>query len=1352
MGWLADLRRRLATAFHPPWDDEPVRLLVMPLEQRRVLSVTTVSAGADLVVDEGSVIELLDAWYQDSAGPKNSPHDATVNWDDGTTNTAKPHPPVGEVGSISAEHAFADNGEYHPLVTVTGYDGTSATSDGTTTITVRNVAPTLTVVGDQTVDEGATLALTDIGTFTDPGFGATEVSDYWIDWGDGTAIDTGTPTIDTIGEPGTPTAGSFDGSHVYSDDGVYTVTVTVADKDGGTDTGTFVVTVENTSPTVDAGGDATVLEGSLFTDSGSVTDPGGDVWEATVDYGDGSGSQTLVLSPTGSFDLNHTYADDGLYTVTVTVYDGGGSYSDSLEVTVENVAPSLTVVGDQIVDEGATLSLTDLGTFTDPGFGPTETFTYTINWGDGTATDGGTATIDVAGGAGQETSGSFDGSHVYADNGVYSVEVTVYDDDGGSDVKTFVVTVNNVAPTLAVVGDQTVDEGATLSLTDLGTFTDPGFGSTETFTYTINWGDGTYADGGLATIDVAGYAGQETSGSFDGSHVYADNGVYTVEVTVYDDEGGSDVKTFVVTVNNVAPTLAVVGDQTVDEGATLSLTDLGTFTDPGFGPTETFTYTINWGDGTYVDGGLATIDMAGGAGQETIGSFDGSHVYADNGVYTVEVTVYDDDGGSDVKTFVVTVNNVAPTLAVVGDQTVDEGATLSLTDLGTFTDPGFGATETFTYTINWGDGTYADGGLATIDVAGGAGQETVGSFDGSHVYADNGVYTVEVTVYDDDGGSDVKTFEVTVNNVVPSVVGVTGSEWVDEGAAFSLADLGWSIADPGFDNPSGGTTETFTSTYTIDWDDGTAPETGAIVNRVSGSPGVATVAEFEEIDHTYADNGVFTVSITFGDDDSPPVTYTFQITVGNVVPTVTPADDQTVEEGALLSVVDIATFTDPGFDNPDCSSGATCETFSYEINWGDGTAIDTGEATIDVPGSVGTDTSGSFDGSHVYADNGIYTVTLTVIDDDEGTTSATMQVTVLNVDPTILTYDDNDVNSLGQVTVEGDFSDPGYDNPLNPLSPPDGSVESFTVVIDWADGTSDTLVLGGSTPLYFTATHTYYAPPDPLNPAADIPIVVTVIDDDGGSDSAITYAEVPGEGVEFVYIDTTPMVPRLVFPRPVQLDAGGAGGGASDFLLGSAEFESARPDSSAAAENYLVLRTVLPDGRESADYRMPENALDRLPKILARLPDNRYRVYEIQADGPQRLVRDVFVRQHRVVDQTDASEGMEERPPEAQSVPRQDEAPPADEGAETVPDSAWQQWESRYAVPGDQASDGGQPAKSAETAGSLTTAGSPALGVAWLVHRLRANREENAERRRECFADWESCRSEPRHAGPGKPR
>src|SRR6185436_8976588 len=90
----------------------------------------------------------------------------------------------------------------------------------------------------------------------------------------------------------------------------------------------------------------------------------------------------------------------------------------------------------------------------------------------------------------------------------------------------------------------------------------------------------------------------------------------------------------------------------------------------------------NWGDGSAVQ----SASVIGGMGAGAIG---GTHVYADNGTYTVTVTVTDKDGGSDTKSFTVKVGNVAPTLVVPGPQMVDEGSTLSVTNLGTITDPGF---------------------------------------------------------------------------------------------------------------------------------------------------------------------------------------------------------------------------------------------------------------------------------------------------------------------------------------------------------------------------------------------------------------------------------------------------------------------------------------------------------------------------------------------------------------------------------------------------------------------------------------------------------------------------------------
>ena len=82
---------------------------------------------------------------------------------------------------------------------------------------------------------------------------------------------------------------------MYADDGVYPVTVTVTDDDGGVGTNSLAVTVVNAAPVVNAGPDVTLAEGGTFATTGSFTDAGTDTWTATVDYGDGAGPQPLAL-------------------------------------------------------------------------------------------------------------------------------------------------------------------------------------------------------------------------------------------------------------------------------------------------------------------------------------------------------------------------------------------------------------------------------------------------------------------------------------------------------------------------------------------------------------------------------------------------------------------------------------------------------------------------------------------------------------------------------------------------------------------------------------------------------------------------------------------------------------------------------------------------------------------------------------------------------------------------------------------------------------------------------------------------------------------------------------------------
>jgi len=69
--------------------------------------------------------------------------------------------------------------------------------------------------------------------------------------------------------------------------------------------------------------------------------------------------------------------------------------------------------------------------------------------------------------------------------------------------------------------------------------------------------------------------------------------------------------------------------------------------------------------------------------------------------------------------------------------------------------------------------------------------------------------------------------------------------------------------------------------------------------------------------------------------------------------------------------------------------------------------------------------------------------------------------------------------------------------------------------------------------------------------------------------------------------------------------------------------------------------------------------LKDLPALLRRLPDNCYRIYEIQSDSPDRLIRDVVVRHGVVIEQTDASEGILDRPPQSQFQPNTPETKPA---------------------------------------------------------------------------------------------
>src|SRR5207248_88295 len=151
---------------------------------------------------------------------------------------------------------------------------------------------------------------------------------------------------------------------------------------------------------------------------------------------------------------------------------------------------------------------------------------------------------------------------------------------------------------------------------------------------------------------------------------------YTVSATATDEDGSYAAgNTVAVTVNNVAPTLAISGAASVNEGSSYSLT-LGAVTDPGQDTVSS--YVVHWGDGattSYTSNGAKT------------------HTYADGpNNYAVTVALVDEDGTflNRANALSVTVNNVAPTPTITGPDANNWvfPVNTSVNFTGSFTDPG----------------------------------------------------------------------------------------------------------------------------------------------------------------------------------------------------------------------------------------------------------------------------------------------------------------------------------------------------------------------------------------------------------------------------------------------------------------------------------------------------------------------------------------------------------------------------------------------------------------------------------------------------------------------------------------
>src|SRR5207302_7769416 len=118
-----------------------------------------------------------------------------------------------------------------------------------------------------------------------------------------------------------------------------------------------------------------------------------------------------------------------------------------------------------------------------------------------------------------------------------------------------------------------------------------------------------------------------------------------------------------------------------------------------------FDATIDWGDGTTTAGSVSTA----GGGQFTVG---GSHTYADEGSFTMSVTLADNAPGTSSATAVNTATiSEADVLAVTATPiAATEGVALNNAQVATFTTTNTAnVAGAFTAELLWGHGTSSTG-------------------------------------------------------------------------------------------------------------------------------------------------------------------------------------------------------------------------------------------------------------------------------------------------------------------------------------------------------------------------------------------------------------------------------------------------------------------------------------------------------------------------------------------------------------------------------------------------------------------------------------------------------------------
>ena len=445
-------------------------------------------------------------------------------------------------------------------------------------------------------------------------------------------------------------------------------------------------------------------------------------------------------------------------------------------------------------------------------------------------------------------------------------------------------------------------------------------------------------------------------------------------------------------------------------------------------PASIYTATITWGDGQ-TSIGTVTSDCHGGF------IVTGTNTYGISGEVPVSITVEDVGCAIGTATENIPVAD-APITAQGSCFVVTQSLTVGPINLGVFADQGSAKPlADLSATINWGDGSAPSVGTVTI-----SGQTYTVS--GSHTYATGGVYLATITLTDTTGTTVITHSGIDVDHIEDLPLTATASLFTPtENAGFTGAVATFTDADP--------TGQASEYSATIAWGDGQS-STGSVTSNGQGGFTVSG-------SHTYTAQGPETVTVTINDVGGASTTITEQITVADapIVGVGLPVPNQ---QPATIVGLPLAAFTDSG-------APVTADQIVTSINWGDGSVPSAG--TVTIAGNVYT-----VAGSHTYSQGGAYTLTITLLATDGGSSvTTTTSLVVLNNPELPLIVNFTPFAPTEFTSFSGQVAD------FTDANSTATTAADYTATIMWGDGqnTNGTIAPDGHGGFTVSGSHEYTA-------------------------------------------------------------------------------------------------------------------------------------------------------------------------------------------------------------------------------------------------------------------------------------